>query len=105
MKAKLFHDSESGRTRMFLDDVEIERVLEYSIGSGYAPAIRLILDVDQIEHHYGSPEELNHRQPICAAEERSISEKRKFSKKDFLLGFICANVGMAVYMVLKLVFI
>lgn len=105
MKAKLFHGSENNCTRIFLDDIEIERVLEYSIGSGYAPTMRLTIDVDQIENHYGSPEELNHEQTICATEERFISEKRKFSKKDFLLGFICANIGIAGYMILKLVFI
>lgn len=105
MKAKLFHDSESGRTRIFLDDTEIKRVLEYGIGSGYAPTMRLTIDVDQIEHHHCSPEKLNHEQTTCAAEERFISEKRKFSKKDFLLGFICANIGMTGYMILKLIFI
>lgn len=105
MKAKLLHDSENSCTRIFLNDTEIERVLEYSIGSGYAPTMRLTIDVEQIENHYSSPEKLNHEQTICTAEERFVSEKRKFSKKDFLLGFICANIGMAGYIILKLVFI
>jgi len=51
MKVKLLHNEENGCTRIFLDDMEIERVSEYSIcqGSG-TPAIRLAIDVDSIEH-------------------------------------------------------
>lgn len=51
MKVKLLHNEENGCTRIFLDDMEIKRVSEYSIcQGGGTPAIRLAIDVDSIEH-------------------------------------------------------
>lgn len=48
MNATLYHNSRNGTTRIFLNGMEIERVLKYSISGKHT--MQLTFDVDEIQH-------------------------------------------------------
>ncbi len=85
-------------THIFLDDYRLEQVLSYEVRADHGcNQLYLVLEPSQIVYVPGTYIMQNYH------ESDEPPKVREFQFTDFLLGFLSANVGTAIYAICKFV--